>query len=159
MGEDFHHDHRDLYRDYDCPFNDDLLRREEFRTLNEIDLFLRGCGRTLDNFPTLPQLNEFDYEEDSDVEANRLIANEMSYDPELLDQVLSSADLMNDDQLSIFNSVIQCVNDGSINDRLFFLDGPGGTGMSFVLEKILARVRSDQQIAVAVATSSKTWSV
>lgn len=36
---------------------------------------------------------------------------------------------------------------------MFFLDGPGGTGKSFVLEQILADVRSNGNVALAVASS------
>lgn len=35
----------------------------------------------------------------------------------------------------------------------FFLDAPGGTGKTFLLSLILAKIRSQQKIALAVASS------
>ncbi|DBA04182.1 TPA: hypothetical protein N0F65_004290, partial [Lagenidium giganteum] len=61
--------------------------------------------------------------------------------------------LLNEDQRVVYESVIEAVRDPDNNDRCFFLDGPGGTGKSFVLEQILARVRLDGLIAVPVASS------
>jgi ATP-dependent DNA helicase PIF1 len=39
------------------------------------------------------------------------------------------------------------------NGGLFFIDGPGGTGKTFVENLLLAYVRSKRQIALAVASS------
>jgi hypothetical protein len=38
-------------------------------------------------------------------------------------------------------------------DHLFFLDAPGGTGKTFVLNTLLAKWRSQQKVCVAVASS------
>ena len=37
--------------------------------------------------------------------------------------------------------------------RLFFVDGPGGTGKTFLINLLLAKVRSEGRIALAVASS------
>ena len=37
--------------------------------------------------------------------------------------------------------------------QIFFLDSPGGTGKTFLINLILARVRSTRDIALAVASS------
>ena len=37
--------------------------------------------------------------------------------------------------------------------NMFFVDGPGGTGKKFLYNTILAKVRSEGKIAIAVATS------
>ena len=37
--------------------------------------------------------------------------------------------------------------------NVFFIDGPGGTGKTFVYNLILARVRSKKHIALALASS------
>ena len=57
----------------------------------------------------------------------------------------------NDDQRHIFDKVISAVD--SERGGMFFIDGPGGTGKTFVENLILARVRSAGKIALAVASS------
>lgn len=59
--------------------------------------------------------------------------------------------LLNDSQKSIYetikNQLIQ--NEGGI----FFIDAPGGTGKTFLINLILADIRKDDEIAIAVASS------
>lgn len=38
-------------------------------------------------------------------------------------------------------------------ERVFFVDGPGGTGKTFLYNLLLAKVRSEGEIALAVASS------
>uniref|UniRef100_A0A182PUC4 ATP-dependent DNA helicase n=1 Tax=Anopheles epiroticus TaxID=199890 RepID=A0A182PUC4_9DIPT len=45
------------------------------------------------------------------------------------------------------------VDQAEQDQNLFFLDGPGGTGKSFLLEKILANTRRHGKIAIATASS------
>jgi len=56
-----------------------------------------------------------------------------------------------EDQRIIFDAVVSAVK--SQSSRLFFIDGPDGTGKTFVENLILARVRSARQIALAVTSS------
>ncbi len=58
---------------------------------------------------------------------------------------------MTDDQRQIFQRVMQSVN----NDKgeMFFLDAPGGTGKTYVTNLLLANVRKENAIAIAVASS------
>lgn len=42
----------------------------------------------------------------------------------------------------------------SKHGHLFFLDAPGGTGKTFLVNLLLAKVRKDKKIAIAVASSS-----
>lgn len=58
---------------------------------------------------------------------------------------------MNNEQKILFNAVIESVEKEL--GRCFFLDGPGGTGKSFVIEQILAAIRSNGNVALAVASS------
>lgn len=53
----------------------------------------------------------------------------------------------------VFEEIVAAVNDPAAEQRLFFLDGPGGTGKSFLLSKILASVRLDGRVALAVASN------
>ena len=40
-----------------------------------------------------------------------------------------------------------------VQHKLFFIDGPGGTGKTFLYELLLAQVRSQGEVALAVASS------
>ncbi|CAD6943624.1 unnamed protein product [Tilletia controversa] len=58
---------------------------------------------------------------------------------------------MNEDQRSVFSVVTAAVN---LNEpALFFLQGSGGYGKTFVMNAIMAHVRGRNQIAIAVASS------
>lgn len=55
------------------------------------------------------------------------------------------------DQKTAFVSIMNRFESG--NGGIFFLDAPGGTGKTFLLNLILAAVRSKKEIALAVASS------
>jgi hypothetical protein len=58
--------------------------------------------------------------------------------------------LLNDDQRVIYNAILQAIADAN---GCFFVDGPGGTGKTFLYNTLLATVRSSGEIAIAVASS------
>ncbi|OWY95809.1 Helitron helicase, partial [Phytophthora megakarya] len=58
-----------------------------------------------------------------------------------------------DDRKDIFDQVISAVESPEVGHKLFFVDGPGGTGKSFLLEQLLAKVRLEGGVAIAVASS------
>lgn len=60
-------------------------------------------------------------------------------------------DTINHDQRTAFEAIIGAYE--SSRDGIFFIDGPGGTGKTFLENMILARVRSTGDIALAVASS------
>ena len=53
------------------------------------------------------------------------------------------------EQKDAFDKVMSLINEGGI----VFMDAPGGTGKTFTSEIILAVVRSDLKIALAVAST------
>ena len=59
--------------------------------------------------------------------------------------------LLNKDQHAIYNAIMQAVEHNS--SQCFFIDGPGGTGKTFLYNTILAKVRSYGKIALPVASS------
>lgn len=59
--------------------------------------------------------------------------------------------LLNEDQKQAYNTILQHVENK--NGGIIFLDAPGGTGKTFLLNLILAQIRSRNEIAVAVASS------
>ena len=45
------------------------------------------------------------------------------------------------------------INDSGVEQRAFFIDGPGGTGKTYLYNILLAKVRSQRHIALATASS------
>ena len=60
---------------------------------------------------------------------------------------------LNPDQNDIFECIMEAMNDPMIEQRAFFIDGPGGTGKTLLYNTILAKVRSQGQIVLAMASS------
>ena len=89
---------------------------------------------------------------DNSVSTNREYLRELSYNVDLLSNMVADNEpKLNDEQRTVYSEVITSVL--SDNGQLFFLDAPGGTGKTFLLNLILARVRKDKNIAVSVASS------
>lgn len=70
---------------------------------------------------------------------------------------LASVALLNGEQLSAYNSILEAVF--SDHEQAFFVDGPGGTGKTFLYRALLATVRSQGKIALATASSGVAASI
>ncbi|XP_046965797.1 uncharacterized protein LOC124534146 [Vanessa cardui] len=80
------------------------------------------------------------------------LMRELDYDTDLLMQQIAEAlPLLNSEQKIIFDTIIEKVSSG--RGGLFFLDAPGGTGKTYILNLLLAQIRKDKGVAVAVASS------
>ena len=66
-------------------------------------------------------------------------------------------DSLNKEQRAGFDEIIQHVF--AKKSQVFFVDGPGGTGKTFLYKALLARVRSKGLIAIATATSGIAASI
>lgn len=118
--------------------------------LNELNDILKNNRKSLSDFPELPQFEQFPDIQNTSNE-NRLLRDETNYDSEELNIILQKNRLMTIEQRLIYDTIIcsvKCEAGGC-----YFLDGPGGTGKSFLLEQILANVRSNGNVALAVASS------
>ena len=56
--------------------------------------------------------------------------------------------MLNADQLIVFNTAMKAIDDSAVYPKVFMLDGPGGTGKTFVYNKLLAKVRSRRAISL-----------
>lgn len=130
-------------------------RRVIFATLLSLSQLLSANGKDLTSFPQLPQLQDFPDLYQQSRATNELILQERSYNPNELRAVMARASQMNPDQQVIYDQVRDALTSTSIPGRqhLFFVDGPGGTGKSFLLEQILASIRIEGKIALSVASS------
>lgn len=125
----------------------------ENEALNQIDHYLRSNNTSLENFPHMPIPSTQDtYSYLTNNNLDRLIAEERSYNMiQLAEQVDQNIPLLNQEQQQIYSKVMQAVN----NDEggCFFIDGPAGTGKTFLYNTLLAKIRLHGDIAVAVASS------
>ncbi|UYV82514.1 hypothetical protein LAZ67_21002633, partial [Cordylochernes scorpioides] len=86
------------------------------------------------------------------VVTNSDILRELAYDTaELEDNVASMLPKLLPEQRRVFDAVLAKIN--LSQPKIIFLDAPGGTGKTFLLNLLLAMVRKEQNIAIAVASS------
>ncbi|GFV14571.1 ATP-dependent DNA helicase [Trichonephila clavipes] len=82
---------------------------------------------------------------------NNEIARELDYDfIALQHQVAELVPQLLPEQNHVFHQVLRKID--SDNGGLFFLDAPGGTGKTFLLNLLSMSVRKDKKIAVAVVS-------
>ncbi|XP_053968578.1 uncharacterized protein LOC128870006 [Anastrepha ludens] len=110
------------------------------------DMFLRIANKTLVQLgmtaPNPDMHGLFDRELQREQEFN-------SNDLRLF--VQSNITKMNIQQKHVYDTVMQAISNNA--GGLYFLDAPGGTGTTFVISLILATIRSEQKIALALASS------
>ncbi|SAL94854.1 hypothetical protein, partial, partial [Absidia glauca] len=122
------------------------------RTLGDINAILESCFSGLSRFPTMPQdyINTF-----TDIEQiDTLIEMEhREYNVEIermqWEQQLS---LMNVGQREAYDRIVSAIEHPD-QPRIFFVNGPGGTGKSLLFKVLLSFVRSQAKIAIPVASS------
>jgi ATP-dependent DNA helicase PIF1 len=82
----------------------------------------------------------------------RIVAEEINYDVDHLRTLwMEGYARVNDQQRLVLDSVTSALE--SDEGGMFFIDGPGGTGKMFVESLLMAHVRSQGQVALAVASS------
>jgi hypothetical protein len=117
-------------------------------TLYKLQILLEKSGKSLQDY-NLP-LPTIDFDDLNGMP--RLIAQEFSYDCELLRAKWANGyRSANPGQRQALDSVVYCLSRNLSN--LFFVDGPGGTGKTFIENLLLAYARSLGEIALAVASS------
>jgi superfamily II DNA or RNA helicase len=83
---------------------------------------------------------------------NPLVAEQLNYDRNMLCTNLDARlPHLNGDQRHAFTCIVNSVT----NDvgKLFFLNGPGGTGKTFVYNTVCAKLRSEGTIVLCVSSS------
>jgi hypothetical protein len=126
------------------PTNEQILSL----ALQDLSKHLQRSGKSLQDFGLPLPTHDFDDAQN----IPRVIAEETSYDRQRLDEMWrTSLDVSNQDQRAAFDAVVDAYESGQ--GGVFFIDGPGGTGKTFLENMILAKVRSNGDIALAVASS------
>jgi hypothetical protein len=145
--------HRDaLCEDYMHRLRDLQHQREEQAqnmALRDIEKLLCRHGKALSDFPGLPAC-----ELPQDLQLNRLMLEHLDFDRDALkaraDERVAQ---LNSDQRLVYDEVISSATATDTHARIFFVDGPGGTGKTFTYGCILDRLRSEGKICLSVASS------
>ncbi|XP_052201712.1 uncharacterized protein LOC127807714 [Diospyros lotus] len=118
--------------------------------LLEIEKILQGRGKSLREFDGMP----FPDDVDELVSGNRLIYDELSYDrKKLTEDHKNYVNQLTDEQRYAYDRIIHAV-DGD-EGGVFFLNGFGGIGKTFVWKTLSAGIRSKGDIVLNVASSDK----
>ena len=137
MASDILHRKKLQIEDYNDAVENELLIKIE-------DSLLSLYGKTLAAF-NLPSTNR------EPLAFTHDWVRETSYPENVLQDTLRDADRLNPEQLYIFEKVKAALE--SNTGQYLFIDAPGGTGKTFLSGIILAYVRSQGKIAIAVASS------
>ena len=112
------------------------------------DHVLSMCGKNL----SLVGLKDVAPVRNSVGNLSREMIRETSYSRNELSEFLRANEPnLNVEQKTVYHEIEQSINNGE--GKLFFLDAPGGTGKTFLINLILAKLRMSRKIAIAVATS------
>jgi hypothetical protein len=81
-----------------------------------------------------------------------MLFKEKHYDKEKLENTITLKEpMLSPEQKLIYEEILRCIQNK--HGGIFFIDAPGGTGKTFLLNLLLAKVRKDDNIALAVASS------
>jgi hypothetical protein len=95
----------------------------------------------------LPQCRDWGH-----LSENSFIADQLNYNRDSkLEAAQTRKEMLNDDQRSAYNQITTSVLSGP--PKMFFLNGPGGTGKTFFYNTVCHRVRSETFIVLCVASS------
>jgi hypothetical protein len=108
-------------------------------------------GKDIKSFP----LPDIDTTYDNTSGIPREIFEEASIEINIDDVVLSES--LNDEQRAAYDEIMIAID--TDHRGLFFVDGLGGTGKTFLYRALLAKVRSQNKLDVAIATSGGAASI
>nr|XP_027108883.1 ATP-dependent DNA helicase PIF1-like [Coffea arabica] len=149
---------RELWLKYEDFLSEDIRHNTSVRphsvqiqVLQLIDSSLRSMGKNIAEYNLtdiqLEQLSQDLNSKEVDVEKSIVVSNED----------LGALEQLNSDQKLAFEKIMHAI-DNNISCA-FFLDGPGGTGKTFLYRALLAAIRSKGGIALATATSGIAASI
>ena len=118
----------------------------ESYALHELDDLLMQQGKMLKDFPYMP------IPDPAHIHINRLLNEELNYNQSILHDFLDqNVPCLNEDQQRIYNEIMVAIDQ---NIPIYiFIDGPAGSGKTFLYKIILAKLRSEKKVALSVASS------
>ncbi|XP_024368015.2 uncharacterized protein [Physcomitrium patens] len=98
------------------------------KAILSIEEYLSSSDKHLTDFFNIEELNEFGYSNIVDVGGDS--NDNIDFDNQNITFLEEDVGRLNEEQYIVFNAVTTAVLNSDSPDRLFFLDGPGGTGQS-----------------------------
>ncbi|ONM60906.1 hypothetical protein ZEAMMB73_Zm00001d022522 [Zea mays] len=123
----------------------------EQMVLIDIRNMLQSMGKDIKTFPLPPMIDAYD----DAIGTAREVYEEESIQPTVEDVALK--DSLNEEQRAAYDKIMSAVD--TDQGGLFFVDGPGGTGKTYLYRVLLATLRNQGKIAVATATSGVAASI
>ncbi|XP_035837306.1 uncharacterized protein LOC118485145 [Helianthus annuus] len=145
LSDDIAYNRRTMLQNNDVVFTDEEILNY---TLIEIERVLIGHGKSLLDFPNLPQIDR----QLVDTMENRLIMAERTFNIE--EEMTLFHDLfcgLNAEQREVFDYVCDCVDRRT--GGAVFVFGSGGTGKTYLWKTLISCFRSRGQIVLSVASS------
>ncbi|XP_028126342.1 uncharacterized protein LOC114323072 [Camellia sinensis] len=143
------------FKDYmaeDYAKTTNLSKQEIFKkVLQSINSTLQSMGKDIKDFNICSDnmLSSDNQETCREIEEEmNIVVSEADY---------QSISLLSSEQKVAFDKILNRVFSG--NQGCFFIDGPGGTGKTFLYKALLAAIRSKNYIALATATSGVAASI
>jgi hypothetical protein len=123
----------------------------EVRALEDLNSVLESSGKNINDY----EIVSFNINIDENERLRRMIVEETTN----LNVHCAHDDTatLNDKQQSAYDTIMERVK--SESSGAFFIDGPGGTGKTFLYKALLAGVRSQNLIALATASSGVSASL
>ncbi|XP_024392361.1 uncharacterized protein [Physcomitrium patens] len=121
------------------------------KVILSIEEYLSSSDKHLTDFFNIEELNEFGYSNIIDVGGDS--DDNIDFDNQNITFLEEDVGRLNEEQYIVFNAVTTAVLNSNSPDRLFFLDGPGGTGKTFLYNTILGYLRGRNVKCMAMATS------
>ncbi|KAK8933803.1 hypothetical protein KSP39_PZI015526 [Platanthera zijinensis] len=115
------------------------------RLLTDIDSTLQQHSRSITDFD-IPRMSA-NFRNHNNISS--LIEDELSIP--VSDTALASVSLLNPAQYYAFHTIIESIRQRKAG--IYFIDGPGGSGKTFLYKSILAHLRHDGHIVLATASS------
>ncbi|KAM0848546.1 hypothetical protein ACQ4PT_054297 [Festuca glaucescens] len=135
----------DYSRNYKCKHTVQQMVLKNIRDM------LQSMGKDIRSFP-LPKIDE---QHDTTDDIPREMTEESSIEVNPEDKSLHKN--LNKEQRATYDEILATMD--SQRGGIFFVDGPGGTGKTFLYRALLATVREQGKIALATATSGVAASI
>jgi len=121
------------------------------KVLLAMERMLTAHSRSLSEFKLPVAVNESSATDD-------VLCDDDQRDVDAGDYLAVSEPLLNDDQRQLYDALCHAVHNNT--GGIYFMDAPGGTGKTFLLNCLLANVRQRNDVALAVASSgiAEAWS-
>ncbi|KAG6657396.1 hypothetical protein CIPAW_04G088100 [Carya illinoinensis] len=130
---------------------EDSISNVRTQVLRSISFTIESMGKDISSYHLLDDDICFDEEEFQ----SREIDDELAV--EILEEDIAASQFLNSEQQHVYNAVLEKVF--ANQNAAFFVDGPGGTGKTFLYRALLATVRSRKLVALATASSGVAASI